>query len=128
MLKHIKEIFSFDNVVSCFIEAIGYGLGYVVPESMGANTITCLICCMAVGIIFSLIMDKVLGLYFKSVSKGAEVFTAIIVFFIYLCFWYLTKFGLDYDLDIEIAFNFLTIVCIHIIGLLINLALKILKK
>ena len=56
----MKKIVTLDAVMAAFIGAIGYGLGYTIPDRYGYNTIICFILCFAVGMVFDEIADKII--------------------------------------------------------------------
>lgn len=83
----MKQLFTIDMIIASFAGAIGYGVGYVVPNQMGCNTVISLIICFAAGMILDSVADKIVHskVVQKSIGRKCIVFAVIIAVFLAAC-------------------------------------------
>lgn len=66
----MKKLITIDALMSAFVGAIGYGVGYMIPEILGFHDIICYISCFALGEVGDQIIDKII--YTKEVQSSPE--------------------------------------------------------
>ena len=66
----MKKLITIDALMSAFVGAIGYGVGYMIPEILGFHDIICYISCFALGEVGDQIIDKII--YTKEVQSNPE--------------------------------------------------------
>lgn len=120
MKKALKEIFNLKTVLGCYIGAIGYGAGYNIPRTFNVHPIICLICCLALGLLFERLGNKILSTDFYNTSKKNKWTVACFVYIGYLIAWVIVDLALDYDLDRDFLLNFGLIIIIQIILFIIR--------
>lgn len=126
MKKILKSLFNYETILSSFIGAIGYGIGYNLPLRFNMHPIICIISCLILGTIFDNIAEYLLSRKIFTIKRNRNIF-AIIVYFSYLLAWILVDYFLDYDLDIDFLMNIWTILIFQIISLVICKVKKMFK-
>ena len=108
-----KKLFSYDTIFSSYTTAIGYGLGYIIPENLGCNMFVCIIVCLIVGATFDKLW-KILSNIELFKDKRGKIMLASIIYVTYLSAWAFAYFMFDYDLDNDFFINliYFAIVCI----------------
>lgn len=120
MKKKLKNIINLETIIKCFIWAMGFGIGYYLPNKLGNKTIVCFLCSMLLGTIFDLIGSKLLSSnYYKKSNKNKYVVT-IGVYVTYLIVWYIANITLEHDLDNDFLTNLGSMIIIQITLLFIN--------
>lgn len=99
MKKLLKSIFTFETILSSYITAIGYGVGYLIPNKYNLNIIICIICSLILGLVFDFLSKKILDTKYFNASINNKVTIAAIVYSGYLIAWLLVNYVFDYDLD-----------------------------
>ena len=78
----MKKLITFDAIMSAFIGAIGYGVGFMIPEALGFGEIICYIASFAVGEAWDQVIDKII--FTKEVQSDPKrkykTFAGLIVF------------------------------------------------
>lgn len=119
-MKYIKSVFNLKSILTCFIGAIGYGVGYNLPNELNWNPIACIICCLALGTVFDLIGKKILNNKFFNSSTKNKVIVAAIVYIGYLIAWIIVKEVLNHDLDYDFLYYLGFLIVIQIVLLIVN--------
>lgn len=120
-------IINFKTVFSCFISAIGYGLGFYIPYYFNLPMWLCIVICIAVGLIFDFLGEKAVDLKIFEGKPYRELIVGLIIYGIYVAAWYLTKGLFDHDLDEDLYDTFLWMVGIQFVGWAINLIKQYIK-
>lgn len=128
MKKTIKEVFNLRTILICYIGAIGYGIGYNVPNSFGVHPVICIISCIVFGRIFDAIAKKVLTTDYFNSSRQNRFIIAIAVYSSYLVVWLIVKAIIDYDLDYDFFAYLFFVIIFQAILLFKTLLLKLLEK
>lgn len=128
MKKIILSIFNYTTILSSFIGAIGYGIGYALPSLYGLNIFICLICCLALGSLFDFIADTVLDKEIIRSSKRNRMILAASVYGTYLIAWIVVKILLNYDLDEDFFVDLLFVLIFQIISLIAHKLKKLYKN
>lgn len=128
MLKRLKQIFTLNNILCCYISAIGYGLGFAIPEYLGCNIFITLLCCYILGTIVYFQASKLLSSNFFNNSKKRKITVSIIIYVIYcvICVITLKITGHDMDYDFLLSLGFLIV--FQIISFLIEFIKSTLKN
>lgn len=125
MKKTSETILDLDTTLSCFVGAIGYGVGYNLPSKFNQSPIVCIICCLVLGTIFDFIGNKIVSSKFYNKSKKNKSTTALLIYIGYLLAWIIVDYTLDYDLDYDFFNNIGLVIIIQMILVFIK---KIRKK
>lgn len=128
MKKLLKQVLNLETILSCYVGAIGYGVGYNLPTKLGANTIVAIICCLVLGTVFDLLAKKLLESNFFKKSKRNKIYTAIGIYAGYLIAWVIVDYALDYDLDYDFMSNIGLIILFQVVLILIDMFRKYLKE
>lgn len=120
MKQILKSIFNLKTILCCYIGAIGYGVGYNLPNKLNYHPIICLICCLILGTLFDTIANKLLSTKFFNESKKNKIITAVIVYAGYLIAWWIVDKTLNYDLDYDFMTSLYMIIGIQVILLIIK--------
>ena len=122
--NQIQLKFDIETILDCFISAIGYGVGYSLPNKLGYPPIVCIISCLALGTVFDIISEKILtSKYFVSSKRNMIAFTiGIYVTYFVVCLIVLNT--LDYDLDDELLLN----IGLLVIFEMLSFAIKYIKE
>ena len=80
----MRKLFSFDDIIVAFVSAIGYGVGFCVPDAYGAKTIFSGIVSIIAGDILFVAADKLVARkYFQVVPRRKKLlFAAVVVCFL----------------------------------------------
>lgn len=120
MKNALKEVFSLKTILSCYIGAVGYGIGYNLPNKWGWHPILCLVCCLVLGSVFDALAKKITTTdYFQKALKNRWI-VAVVVYAAYLIAWLIVDKFLQYDLDTDFLFSLGFIVIIQIVLLVKN--------
>lgn len=128
MKKILKSVFNLKTILSCYISAIGYGIGYNLPSKLGWHPIVCILCCILLGFLFDYIAKKILSSKYFNQSLLNQYRTAALIYFGYLAAWITIDYYLDYDLDYDFLTNVVFIVAIQILLLIIDAVKKYIKE
>ena len=120
MKEEIKQIFSLNTVLIAYICAIGYGIGYAVPEYMGYSMWICIIPSFIIGTIFYEVGMKVLNSnYFNNSPKRKIIFTVLF----YGCYWIISLSSVRYlghDIDYDFFINLGFVILFQIVAFIIR--------
>lgn len=127
MKKFLKSIFNYHTILSTYIGAIGYGIGYGIPLKYNLHPIICLICCLLLGSLFDRIAEIILS---KDIfnSKRNKIVIALSIYVAYLVAWFLAYMLLDYDIDEEFLLSMAMIIFFQIISLIVRKIKKYFKS
>lgn len=128
MKNSFKSFLTLETVLGCYIGAIGYGTGLNVPKYYGAKPIVCIICCLALGILFDFIANKILSSKFYNESKNNKLAVASFIYITYLAAWVIIDYAIDYDLDLDFLLDVGLVICIQMILIVIKYIKSKLKK
>ena len=129
MKKVLNDIFDYRTIATCLIAAIGYGLGYIIPEYFGCHIIICLICCYVSGLVFETIAEKALTIDSVNESKLNKFILICIIYLTYIFIWILVKKLFGYDLDYELMLDLLYVVVFQFVSFAMHeIKKKIFKK
>ncbi|MBQ0055030.1 MAG: carboxylesterase family protein [Synergistaceae bacterium] len=80
----MRKLFSFDDIIVAFVSAIGYGVGFCVPDAYGAKTIFSGIVSIIAGDVLFVAADKLVARkYFQVVPRRKKLlFAAVVVCFL----------------------------------------------
>ena len=124
----MKKLITIDAIMSAFIGAIGYGVGYMIPEILGFHDIICYISCFAVGEAWDQVIDKII--YTKEVQSSPErkykTFAGLIAFFIVA--FIIVKITLGQSLMGEVGEGIAEVVLVPIVGFFISYITRHIKK
>ena len=128
MLDLISSFFNYDTIVSSFISAIGYGIGYSLPDLFGLHPIICVVISMLVGLPFDYLAEKLLSnKQFTGTLKRKRAF-AFVVYVTYFIAWYFVNKFLIYDLDDDFFINILLILVFQTVAFIIYHIKRYLRK
>ena len=80
----MKKIFTIEDVIIALFTAIGYGLGYEIPESLNYPLWQCLVICLAVGIAPDILAHKIIfshAIQKNSVYRFIACTVLLLIFF-----------------------------------------------
>lgn len=120
MKNALKSVFNLKTILSCYIGAIGYGVGYNLPKQYGLHPIICIITCLLLGTLFDAIAKKILSTSYFNGSLQNKITVASLIYIGYIVAWIIVNDLLGYDLDNDFLVNLGIIVTIQLILLLIN--------
>lgn len=120
----MKKLFTIDSLVVSLLSAMGYGLGYAIPEAMGAGVIFSLLICIGAGALLEELGTKIIfnRKTQETNTKRYTVFAMVIVLFILAYFIAMKKLGhsLIEDFMEEVFF----VVGIPVIGFCVSFLLN----
>lgn len=119
MIKALKSVFNYETILSSFIGAIGYGIGYNLPARLNFGPYTCIAICMVFGTVFDCIAEDILSKKEMQQTKNKLILAAV-VYILYLFAWLLVDYFLDYDLDFDFLSNIEMLLVFQVTSLLIN--------
>lgn len=128
MINFIKSTLNLKTILSCYISAIGYGVGYNLPTKYNLHPIICVVCCLALGLLFDFIANKILSTKFYEESKRNKITVALCIYVTYLIAWVIVKYYIEYDLDEDFLSNIVLIIIIQLVLLAINVLKKYIKS
>lgn len=127
-MKNIfKSIFNLKTILSCYVGAIGYGLGYNLPNKYNLHPIICLISCLLLGMLFDYLANKLLSTNYFNGSLQNKITTASFIYFGYLAAWLTINRILEYDLDNDFLYSIGSIIIIQIVLFIIKLFKEYIK-
>lgn len=127
----IKQIFTLNNILTCYICAIGYGIGYAIPEYLGYSPWICLIPCMIFGTIFYFLGVKVLNSKFFNKSKKRKIIYVAIFYIAYVIIAICSVRILGHDIDNDFLINLAFIIAFQILAFIVEYireSIKLKKK
>ena len=128
MKKFINKVLNYEEIMTSFIGAIGYGVGFIVPKFNDLPTIVCIICSFILGTVFDNIAAKILGTKSLIDTKKKKTTLVISVYFIYLLIWIIVDVLYDYDLDYDVLPDIEFTVLFQIVAFIVNYIKKKLVK
>ena len=120
MKDKLKQIFSLNNILICYFCAIGYGIGYAIPEYLGYGPLICLIPCMIVGTIFYILGDKILKSKYLSSSKDRKIIFTAIFYFVYCTIAFTSVRVLGHDIDNDFLINLAFIIGFQLLAFVVE--------
>ena len=124
----MRKFITIDSIAVAFIGAIGYGVGYNLPNKFNVHPIISIICCLVLGTSFDFLAEKILSCSFFEKSRKNKIITAIYVYIGYLISWIIVDKTLNYDLDIDFLTNIEMIMVIQVVLLIIKSLKKSIKN
>lgn len=121
MKELIKSVLNFETILSCFIGAIGYGVGYNLPKKLGVGSAMCLVYCLILGTVFDLVASKILSTNFFKQSRKNKIIVASWVYASYLIAWMVVYKTLNYDLDNDFLFSLAFVLIVQFVLLVLNM-------
>lgn len=116
----LKSVFNFETILTCYISAVGYGVGFNLPKKLNLHPIICIVCCLVLGSIFDLFAKKILSTKYFRGSFQNKVTTATCVYFGYILAWLIVNHVLEYDIDTDFLVSITLIIIIQIVLLIIK--------
>ena len=127
MKKFLKSIFNYKTILSSYIGAIGYGIGYNLPLKYDLHPIICIICCLVLGSLFDWLGNVILSKENLKTRKN-KIILAFVIYGTYLLAWVIADYLFDYDLDIDFLMSIYIIIFFQIISIIINKAKDYYKR
>lgn len=128
MIEILSSVFNYTTILSSYIGAIGYGIGYAYPNLYGVNPIICVLISLIPGFIFDTIAEKSLSYKGFTGTKTRRTVFAIIVYSVYLYAWYLVNKYLIYDLDDDFICNILLILIFQTVSFIMYYVRRCIKR
>ena len=122
-----NQIVNFKTFFSCFISAIGYGLGFYIPCYFNADMWICIVICLIVGFIFDILGEKAVNIKIFEGKPYRELIVGLIIYAIYVTAWYLTKDLFNHDLDEDLYETFKWMFGLQFAGWAFNLIKRYIK-
>ena len=120
----MKKLFTIDDIMVASVSALGYGFGYEIPKILDMPGWMCLVLCMAVGLLFDVIVNKIV--FSKAVQKKRAnkvmAFCGIILFILLaeiVSSFILGKSMLNYVIE-EAGY----VVIFPVLGFFVNMAIR----
>lgn len=123
----IKEALSYENILSSFIGAIGYGVGYSLPYKLHVNEIICLVLCMVLGSLFDNLADYIFEKKHLINTRKRKITFAAIIYTGYLIAWLIVYLALDYDIDNDFLLDVALILVFQVISYILVRIKRLLK-
>ena len=101
----LKQVFNLTTILRCYIDAVGYGLGYFIPTRLNYSLIVCIIICFVTGLIFDYFANKLLNSTLFVSSKRNKIILAIVIYVIYFIICYTIDCKYNYDIDDQLFFT-----------------------
>lgn len=120
MKNAIKSVFNLKTILGCYIDAIGYGIGYYLPSKYDLHPVLCIVICLIVGTVFNFLGNKLLSTNYFNGSLQNKISVALFIYAGYLAAWMFTDRVLGYDLDNDFLSNLGIIIIIQIILIIIR--------
>ena len=131
MKDKLKQIFTLNTILAAYICAIGYGIGYALPEYFGYSPLICFVISMVFGTIFYYFGMKVLNSKYLNESKRRKIIFTVIFYACY-CIISLTSLNfLDHDIDNDFLINLAFIIGFQILAFIVQYikgSIKLKKK
>lgn len=120
MKEKLKKIFTLNNILICYFCAIGYGVGYAIPEYLGYSPLICAIPCMIVGTIFYILGMKILNSEYLNKSKRRKITFTVIFYLIYCVIAFTSVKLLKHDIDNDFLINLAFIIGFQILAFIVE--------
>lgn len=120
MKEKLKQIFTLNNILICYFCAIGYGIGYAIPEYLGYGPLICLIPCMIVGTIFYILGLKILNSKYLNSSKKRKITFTVIFYLTYCVIAFSSVRILGHDIDNDFLINLVFIIGFQILAFVVE--------
>lgn len=124
----MKKLITIDAIMSAFVGAIGYGVGYMIPEILGFHDIICYISCFALGEVGDQIIDKII--YTKEVQSSParkyKTFAGLIA--IFLIAFIIVKITLGQSLMGEVSESIQEAIFVPVAGFFISYITRHIKR
>lgn len=98
----MRKKITIDGIVTAFASAIGYGLGYAIPEHLGYGILVCLLVCLTVGSIPGTIAGKVIFSKHVQEKTYRRVLSFAAVFAAFFLAFFIGKKYFNYNLFTEL--------------------------
>lgn len=128
MIEILASVFNYTTILSSYIGAMGYGIGYALPNLYNINPIICVIISLFPGFVFDSIAEKALSYEGFTGTKKRKIVFAIVVYSVYLYAWYLVNKYLIYDLDDDFLYNLLLILVFQTMSFIIYHLKRYIRK
>lgn len=101
----LKSIFSLTTILQCYISAIGYGLGYIIPDRLNLGMGVSIVSCLVFGSIFDWLANLILNSKVFKENNRRKILLAIALYILYLASWLVGDRFFGYDLDYDFISN-----------------------
>ena len=128
MLYFLSTVINYKTVLSSYISAIGYGIGYSFPNAYGIHPFICFIISMIAGMPFDIFAEKSLAYKPFVGSKKRKIVFASMVYITYFVAWYFVNKFLVYDLDEDFFSNLLLILIFQTVAFIMYFLRIFIKK
>lgn len=103
--ERLKQVFNLTTILRCYIDAVGYGLGYFIPTRLNYSLIICIIICFVTGLIFDYFAKKLLNSKLFVSSKRNKIILTVVIYVIYFVICYTIDYKYGYDIDDQLFFT-----------------------
>ena len=117
----MKSKFNYDMLINSLIGAIGYGLGFAIPNLYNLPMAICIICCFVLGLFFDFLAKKISLIKTFRNSKKGRITLIVLIYLSYLIAWIIVNAMFDYDLDYDLFMNLGFILLYQLVSFIINL-------
>nr|MCR4903029.1 hypothetical protein [Butyrivibrio sp.] len=94
----MKRLLNTEDILLSFFYAVGYGIGYIIPKSMGKPELFCLLISILLGILIGFLGKKLINLIWSKKSATIKDLISIAIVTIFLIFSVFSQNFFDYSL------------------------------
>lgn len=123
----MKKVFTVDGIFAAFISAIGYGLGYAVPEALGAGVVLSTVCCFVLGMLFEAIGEKLVYNKYTQENNTRRIIVFVIIAVLFITMYGFGMKALDHSLFEDLEEELFYVIVIPVLGFVFSLVLNALK-
>ena len=124
----MKKIITLDLIFVSLFSAIGYGLGFFIPSSMGLHYVFSLIICMAVGSIFDAFISSILYSKYIQGKSYRRYITFVAISLIFILTWILSVKFLSHSLLGDITLQYSFVFGMPLITFVISIIIQYIKR
>lgn len=118
----MKDYFSIDSIAVAFVSAVGYGIGYLIPEMYGMSVFMCWVICLGAGFIIESLAEGIMFSKYIQTDNGRRAALAAYMILIFLIAYIIcldkTGYSLFYSLGEEMLWYIAYLLLGFVIGII----------
>lgn len=124
----MKRLFTLDAIVAAMFGSIGYGAGFVIPESYGLNFLSCLLICYVAGIVLDLTADKIIYNRFTQKTTGRKILVYAVFAILFAVAYFLVDKYFAHSLWIDVGYYMVFVIGIPVIAFFVSFGIRIARR
>lgn len=128
IIQIMKKLFTIDAIMASLIGSIGYGAGYVIPQSFGVNVFISILICYAAGMTCDKVADKVIFNSSTQKSFGRRCLVFVGIALVFAAAYFVVQKYFAHSLWSDVGYYLPFVVGVPVIAFCVSFGIRIIKR